>query len=94
MCYVAPVIGAVISSAAWSKSKNVKVWWLTLMFCGGALFGVVDHLWNGELFLISENIGSDLLLGVAIVICILATWVATVVWSKKNPILANYVKNH
>lgn len=91
MCYVGPVIGAVISSVAWSKTKSVKVWWLTLLFCGGALFGVIDHLWNGELFLISENIGSDLLLGVAIVVVILVTWVATVVWSKKNPILVNYV---
>ncbi|MFC1624348.1 hypothetical protein ACFL28_03420 [Candidatus Omnitrophota bacterium] len=91
MCYVAPVIGAVISSVAWNKTKNVKVWWLTLLFCGGALFGVIDHLWNGELFLISENIGSDLLLGVAIVAVILVTWVATVAWSKKNSVLATYI---
>lgn len=91
MCYVAPVIGAVITSVAWGKTKSVKAWWLALLFCGGALFGVIDHLWNGELFLISENIVSDLLLGVAIVAVILAVWGATVVWSKKNPTLANYV---
>lgn len=91
MCYVAPVLGAVISSAAWRKTKNVKVWWLTLLFFGGALFGVIDHLWNGELFLISENIGSDLLLGVAIAAVILVAWTVTVAWSKKNPVLADYV---
>jgi len=91
MCYIAPVIGAVITSAAWRKTKSVKVWWLTLLFCGGALFGVVDHLWNGELFLISENILSDLLLGVAIVVVILFTWKLTIEWSKKNLTLANYV---
>ena len=61
------------------------------MFYGGALFGVIDHWWNGELFLISENIISDLLLGVTIVAIILISWGATVIWSKVNPILANYV---
>jgi len=91
MCYVAPVMGAVITSALWSKTKSVKVWWLTLLFGGGALFGVIDHLWNGELFLISENIVSDLLLGVAIVAVILVSWGATVICSKVNPTLANYV---
>ena len=91
MCYIAPTIAAVASSMAWGKTKSVKVWWLTLLFCGGALFGVVDHLWNGELFLISENIASDLLLGIAIVAVILVVWTATVAWSKKNPTLANYV---
>lgn len=91
MCYIAPVIGAVLTSVAWTKTKSVKAWWLTLLFCGGALFGVIDHLWNGELFLISENIASDLLLGVAIVAVILVVWAATVIWSKKNPTLANYV---
>ncbi len=91
MCYVASVAGVVISSLFWSKTKNVKVWWLTLMFGGGALFGVIDHLWNGELFLISENIASDLILGVAIVIVILICWAATLVCSKVNPTLANYV---
>jgi len=92
MCYVAPVVGAVITSALWSKTKSVKVWWITLLFSGGALFGVIDHLWNGELFLISENIVSDLLLGVAIVAVILVSWGVTVVCSRVNPTLANYVK--
>ena len=91
MCYVAPVMGAVITSALWSKTKSVKIWWLTLLFGGGALFGVIDHLWNGELFLISENIVSDLLLGVAIVAVILISWGVTVVCSRVNPTLANYV---
>ncbi|MFC1667710.1 hypothetical protein ACFL0P_07650 [Candidatus Omnitrophota bacterium] len=91
MCYTAPLIGAVVTSIAWKKTKSVKVWWLNLMFYGGALFGVIDHLWNGELFLISENIVSDLLLGVTIAAIILVSWGATVVWSKINPTLSNYV---
>ena len=91
MCYAAPLIGAAVTTVAWSKTKSVKVWWLMLMFYGGALFGVVDHWWNGELFLISENIVSDLLLGVTIGAVILLVWGVTVVCSKVNPTLANYV---
>ena len=91
MCYTAPLVGAVITTAAWSKTKGVKVWWLMLMFYGGALFGVIDHWWNGELFLISENIVSDLLLGAVITAVILVGWGITVLFSKINPTLANYV---
>ena len=82
MCYTAPLIGAVVTTAAWAKTRSAKVWWL---------FGVIDHWWNGELFLISENIISDLLLGVAITAVILISWGITVVCSKTNPTLANYV---
>ena len=91
MCYTAPLVGAVVTSLAWGRTKNVKVWWLTLMFYGGALFGVIDHFWNGELFLISENIISDLLLGVTITAVILVFWGVTVICSKINPTLASYV---
>lgn len=91
MCYTAPLVGAVVTTAAWAKTKNVKVWWLTLMFYGGALFGVIDHLWNGELFLISENIISDLLLGLAITAIILVCWGIMLICSKISPTLANYV---
>jgi hypothetical protein len=44
----------------------------------------VDHLWNGELFLIGENIVSDLLLGVAITISILVIWAIIVTLDKKT----------
>lgn len=91
MCYTIPLAGAVVTSVAWGKTKNVKVWWLTLMFYGGALFGVIDHFWNGELFLISENIISDLLLGVTITAIILASWGLMVILSKVSPTLVNYV---
>lgn len=91
MCYTAPLVGAVVTTAAWRRTKSVKVWWLNLMFYGGALFGVIDHLWNGELFLISENIISDLLLGVTITAVILLAWGTMVICSKANPTLANYV---
>ena len=91
MCYAAPLIGAVVTSVVWSKTKSVKIWWLSLMFYGGALFGVIDHWWNGELFLISENIVSDLSLGVVITTLILVSWGITVFLSRTNPTLANYI---
>lgn len=91
MCYTAPLVGAIVTSVAWKKTRNVKAWWLTLMFYGGALFGVIDHLWNGELFLISENIISDLLLGIVITAVILISWGITVICAGINPTLAKYV---
>ncbi|MEK7825429.1 MAG: hypothetical protein AAB266_03295, partial [Nitrospirota bacterium] len=68
MCYLGSIIGVVAATAAWHKTKSVKLLWLTLMFYGSALFGVIDHLWNGELFLISKNITSDLWLGALIAV--------------------------
>ena len=92
MCYAVPAVGAVITSAIWSTTKNVKVGWLNLLFWGGAIFGVIDHLWNGELFLISKNIVSDLMLGVAITGVIFVCWTIMVAASKTNPTLSNCAK--
>jgi hypothetical protein len=91
MCYIGPLVGAAVTSAVWKKTKSTKVWWLNLMFYGGALFGVIDHLWNGELFLISENIAKDVLLGLVIAVSILAVWGITLVKAKSSPILASYL---
>ena len=74
MCYAGPLAAAAVTTAIWAKTKSEKIWWLNLMFWGGALFGVIDHWWNGELFLISEHIVKDLLLGVVIVAGILISW--------------------
>lgn len=92
MCYAVPALGAIVTSAIWGKTKNVKIWWLNLLFWGGALFGVIDHLWNRELFLISKNIVGDLMLGVTIVAAILVCWGIMVAMSKTNPALSQYTK--
>jgi hypothetical protein len=47
---------------------------LNLLLAGGAVFGIIDHAWNGELFLIGPDIVSDLLLGVAITAAIVGVW--------------------
>jgi len=57
---------------------------LTLLLLGGAIFGIVDHLWNGELFLIGENIGYDILLGSVITIITIVVWAAIVIVDKKT----------
>ena len=95
VCYVVPTIAAIIHHGL---RKNIMVWkksthhlWLSLLLVGGAIFGVVDHWWNGELFLVSENIVSDLLLGVVITALIFVAWGITVIFSKTNPTLANYI---
>ena len=91
MCYVGPLAGAIVTSFVWHRNKNIKAWWLNLMFWGGALFGFIDHLWNKELFLISANIINDLFLGAVITLSILCIWAATALASKFNPTLASYL---
>ncbi len=93
MCYAVPAAGAAITSIVWSRTKSIKVWWLNLMFIGGALFGIIDHLWNGELFMVSGDIAKDLLLGVTISAFILLFWFGTLVYCKHNPVLAGHAKN-
>ena len=91
MCYTEPLLGAAISSLVWQKTKSVKVFWLLLMFCGGAMFGLIDHFWNGELFCLPKEPVSDLLLGAVISVSILIAWTALVLAAKVNPTIASYV---
>ena len=86
VCYAVPAVAAVLHYAA---RRNILSWrasihqfWLGLLLLGGAIFGIVDHLWNGELFLIGENIVSDLLLGVSITVSIFVIWVIIVTLDK------------
>lgn len=62
-CYILPTAVAIFGFAARKRGwKGKYAEWFTLLFSGGALFGVIDHLWNGELFLIGENWLMDLML--------------------------------
>jgi len=93
MCYAVPVAGAVVSSVLWSRTKSIKTWWLTLMFLGASLFGVIDHLWNGELFLISGDLSKDLLLGVVISMFVLLFWAGAIIYGKRSALFPGNVKN-
>lgn len=74
MCHVVSIVAAAATSFVWKKSRNIKVLWLALMFGGGAIFGIIDHLWNGELLLVSANTPKDLILGVLIVAITTLLW--------------------
>ena len=78
VCYTVPMIAAIGHII---MRRNITSWkestyhlWLSLLLGGGAIFGLVDHWWNGELFYIEDNIVTDLSLGVAITVTILVIW--------------------
>lgn len=91
MCYTIPIAGAIVTSVIWNKTKNIKVWWLNLLLYGGALFGFIDHLWNGELFLISKDWLKDLSLGVVITGVIILAWATVLFLAKRNFSLRAYL---
>ena len=92
MCYTVPVVAAITATFIWKIKKTLKFWWLALMFYGGSLFGVIDHLWNGELFLISENWLKDLGLGAVITTGITLIWAILLFLAKRNPSLVTSLR--
>lgn len=77
VCFIIPTIvwGMVYAHRRIGKRTDEQGYQLNLLLGGGALFGLVDHWWNGELYPpASANIGSDLLLGVLITAAIYAAW--------------------
>ncbi|MEW5816576.1 MAG: hypothetical protein AB1798_14435 [Spirochaetota bacterium] len=92
MCYTVPTTAAIVTTFMWSSKKTVQLFWLMLLFYGGALFGVIDHLWNGELFLISEDWLKDLSLGVVIAGVIFLAWAIILASAKRNPSLNAYLR--
>ena len=95
MCYTIPLAASVGASVIWGfrkkSRKRPEVWWLNLFLYGGALFGIVDHLWHGELFLISQNWANDLALGGVITAVIFAGWGIILTLSRKSASLARYL---
>lgn len=75
VCYTIPLAAAIISSIFWgARRRGPTGWWLNLLLYGGAMFGFVDHLWAGELFLIGNAPMLDLLLGATITATIFGGW--------------------
>ena len=91
MCYAVSLAAALTTSAIYAKSKDSKIWGLNLMLWGGALFGVIDHLWNKELFLISKDIVNDLLLGLVITLAIFFVWGLSLLFGKVNLYLSGHL---
>jgi hypothetical protein len=78
VCYVVPtavaIIHGVMRKNTTSLKNNVHHLWLNLLLVGAAIFGLVDHWWNGELFFIGEFIYMDILLGVVITTAVFIIW--------------------
>ncbi len=76
VCYAVPLAATVIVSLRRriSVKKTKEGLWLNLMLLGGSLFGVIDHFWNGELFLLGSNLLADISLGATITLGIFAAW--------------------
>ena len=76
VCYIVPLL-ATMAGAVHRKSMHkhdANSLWLNIMLLGGALFGVIDHAWNGELFLVGANWFMDMALGGTITLGIFASW--------------------
>ena len=76
VCYAVPLAALLITAFRRKllKKTDVEGFWLNLLLLGGALFGVIDHFWNGELFLLGPNILTDLALGTTITGGTFAAW--------------------
>jgi len=88
VCYAVPAVAAIVhyglrkTKTSWKKSTSQL--WLSLLLSGGAMFGIVDHLWNGELFLLGENLILDLLLGFTITLTIIIAWFIAITLNKTS----------
>lgn len=80
ICYIIPSATAIIVSAIrkYKWKREPESTWLTLLLLGAAIFGVIDHLWNGELFLIGPHLWKDIASGTVITAASFVAWVIMV----------------
>ena len=92
MCYLGPTTAAIVTTFMWRSKKRLALFWLMLIFYGGSLFGIVDHLWNGELFLVSQEWVKDIVLGIVITAGTVFVWAVVLTVAKRDPSLSAYLK--
>ena len=84
-CYAAPVAAAIIHFIFRKKAISLKGdkhhKWLNIMFLGAGVFGVVDHIWNRELFAFGL---SDMILGLFITLALVVSWAVMVTVDKMS----------
>ena len=85
VCYIIPTLAAAIHfmlrKRVYSWQKSVEHKWLTLLLLGGSTFGIIDHIWNREFFLLGEHILQDIMLGFTITIVLVTLWTSIVVFN-------------
>ncbi len=91
MCYLGPTTAAIVTTFVWKSKKTLRLFWLMLMFYGGSLFGIIDHLWNGELFLVSKDWVKDVMLGIVITVGTILAWAGIWAFAKRSPSLSTYL---
>jgi|GEM_PF-561444 len=79
VCYAVPLAAAATlsvcrRSSASSWLRSAQGFWLNIMMLGGAVFGLVDHLFAGELFVLTSAWMTDMLIGGAITAGIAGCW--------------------
>jgi hypothetical protein len=76
VCYAIPLAAGLVNAVRRKTlhKEDKEGFWLNLMFAGAGVFGVVDHMWNGQLFMVGPNLVSDLMLGATITTGVLASW--------------------
>ena len=87
VCYAVPLIAAFFGfgwrgAFGGAKAHPVEERWLRLMLLGASVFGVVDHLWNGELMLMGDSIATDIALGCVITLAVFASWAIFVAFGR------------
>lgn len=82
VCYIIPTVVFLLHSVFGKNKKTREHEQFSLLMGGGALFGIMDHAWNNQLFFISSNWVSDAALGIIITLGISGTW-ALLVWKEK-----------
>ena len=97
VCYLVPTFAAIAHYFMRKKIPSMKNsshhLWLNLLFIGGGIFGIVDHLWNGELLMFGENLILDLALGVTITLVILIVWKLMIVYKRMSAESPNKIQN-
>lgn len=75
VCYIVPLVATLFGvsgrKALGKHDQNSLL--LNVMLFGGALFGFIDHLWYGQLYM-STSLVMDLMLGGVITSAIVASW--------------------
>ncbi len=86
MCFIVPLtITLIINGLKIAKKISISnLNRLNFLMLGGVTMLVVDHLWNGELFLIGPNVIKDLILGVVMSVAVLSIWIMMIVYEKKH----------